>query len=62
MDIKTLKAAFTIGFLFRNLKEFNELLNFLKKKKKEENPCFSFTDKKVELEIKKDKFNIEVRI
>ena len=57
LDIKTLKAAFTIGFLFRNLKEFNELLNFFKEQQKEENPCFSFTDKKVELEIKKDKFN-----
>ena len=57
LDIKTLKAAFTIGFLFRNLKEFNELLNFFKEQKNEENPCFSFTEKKVELEIKKDKFN-----
>ena len=57
LDIKTLKAGFTIGFLFRNLKEFNDLLDFFKKQKKEENPCFSFTEKKVELEINKDKFN-----
>ena len=56
LDIKTLKAGFTIGFLFRNLKEFNDLLDFFKKQKNEENPCFSFTEKKVELEINKEKF------
>ena len=45
LDIKTLKAGFTIGFLFRNMKEFNELIEFLRVYKEEENPCFSFSDK-----------------
>ena len=45
LDIKTLKAGFTIGFLFRNIKEFNELIEFLRVYKNEENPCFSFSDK-----------------
>ena len=57
LDIKTLKAGFTIGFLFRNIKEFNELVSFLKDQKKEENSCFAFTEKKVEIEYKNEKIN-----
>jgi cysteine protease ATG4 len=57
IDIKTLKAGFTIGFLFRNMKEFNELVNFFMEQKKDENPCFSFTEKKVENEFEKDNIN-----
>jgi len=57
LDLKTLKAGFTIGFLFRNIKEFNELVNFFKEQTKEEYPCFSFTEKKVEMEFKDDQFN-----
>ena len=57
LDIKTLKAGFTIGFLFRNIKEFNELVNFFIEQKKEESPCFSFTEKKVENEFEKDDIN-----
>ena len=57
LDIKTLKAGFTIGFLFRNIKEFNELVNFFIEQKKEESPCFTFTEKKVENEFEKDDIN-----
>ena len=54
IDVKTLKAAFTIGFLFRNMKEFNELLNFLRVYKKEENPCFSFSESNIIKELPKE--------
>ena len=57
IDIKTLKAGFTIGFLFRNLKEFNELLVFFKEQQKLENPCFAYSDGKVKDEIIKDQIN-----
>jgi cysteine protease ATG4 len=57
IDVKTLKAAFTIGFLFRNMKEFNELLVFFKEQQKLENPCFAYSDGKVKDEIIKDKIN-----
>ena len=51
IDIKTLKAGFTIGFLFRNMKEFLDLLAFLNDYKKNQNPCFSFSEKKINNEI-----------
>ena len=57
IDIKTLKAGFTIGFLFRNMKEFNELLVFFKEQQKLENPCFAYSDGKVKDEIIKDQIN-----
>ena len=57
IDIKTLKAGFTIGFLFRNMKEFNELLAFFKEQQKLENPCFAYSDGKVKDEIIKDQIN-----
>ena len=41
LPIKSLHSAFTIGFLFRNVKEFKELYSFLKNFKKDESyPCF----------------------
>ena len=57
LDLKTLKAGFTIGFLFRNMKEFNELLIFLKELKNEQYSCFSFTEKKIEKNISEDMIN-----
>ena len=57
IDVKTLKAAFTIGFLFRNMNEFNELLNFCREHKKEESPCFSFSDGQKNKQIPKDIIN-----
>ena len=53
LDVKALKAGFTIGFLFRNMKEFNEFLNFCREHKKEENPCFSFSEGKAKKEMPK---------
>ena len=41
LPLKSLQSAFTIGFLFRNVKEFKELYSFLKNFKKDEiYPCF----------------------
>ena len=57
LELKTLKAAFTIGFLFRNIKEFNELFSFFTEVKKEENACFSFTEKEVEKNISNNLIN-----
>ena len=51
LDIKTLKAGFTIGFLFRNMKEFLDLSQFLNVYKTEKDPCFSFSKKIINEEI-----------
>ena len=57
LEVRTLKAAFTIGFLFRNMNEFNELLNFCRQHKKEENPCFSFSEGKGNKEMPNELIN-----
>ena len=44
-QFSSLKSALTIGFLFRNMKEFNDLLTFFRNIKKDENSCFSFSEK-----------------
>ena len=43
LNLKTLNPAFTIGFLFRNIKEFKNLLLFFENIKKEENSCFGYS-------------------
>ena len=45
LNLTSINSAFTIGFLFRNIKEFSNLLEFFEKVKKEENPCFDYTKK-----------------
>ena len=44
-QFSSLKSALTLGFLFRNMKEFNDLLAFFRNIKKDENSCFSFSEK-----------------
>ena len=34
-----------MGFLFRNIKEFNDLLTSFRENKKEEFPCFDYSEK-----------------
>ena len=40
-----LKGGLTMGFLFRNIKEFNDLLTCFRNTKKEEFHCFDFSEK-----------------
>ena len=42
LDFKSLQCAFTAGFLFRNLNEFNRLLEFFRNYNNEKCPCFHF--------------------
>ena len=53
LPFKSLQCAFTIGFLFRNVKEFKELYVFLKFFKTDKNACFN-----VYFGPKKDDYNI----
>ena len=53
LPFKSLQCAFTIGFLFRNVKEFKELYVFLKFFKTDKNACFN-----VNFGPKKDDYNI----
>ena len=41
----SLKGGLTLGFLFRNIKEFNDLLTCFRENKKEEFPCFDYSEK-----------------
>ena len=61
LEFKSLQCAFTVGFLFRNLNEFNKLLEFFKIYNNEKCPCFHFhyeksavqkDDKTLEKELK----------
>ena len=52
LNFNSLKSALTFGFLFRNIKEFNELLTYFRNLKNEENPCFTFSEKNVEIDDK----------
>ena len=61
LEFKSLQCAFTVGFLFRNLNEFNKLLEFFKIYNNEKCPCFHFhyeksavqkDDKALEKELK----------
>ena len=47
------KSAITIGFIFRNMKEFNDLLTFFRKIKNDENSCFGYSEKMTEDNDKK---------
>ena len=49
LQYKNLQTAMTLGFLFRNLKEFNDLKNFLENYSKKEYSCFSFQYENVSL-------------
>ena len=40
LPISSLQPAFTLGFLFRNINEFEQLCAFLKNYNKNESPCF----------------------
>ena len=58
LQYKNLQTAMTLGFLFRNLKEFNDLKNFLENYSKKEYSCFSFQYENVplkEFESEKEK-------
>ena len=55
INLNSLKAGFTIGFVFRNIKEFNELLTYFRSLNYEKYPCFTFTEKKVKRNSKEIK-------
>ena len=42
LPFEKLQPAFTIGFLFRDINEYNELINFFEKHYKLKFPCFSY--------------------
>ena len=45
LKFSSLNSAITIGFLFRNIKEFNQLLTFFRNSKKEKYFCFEYSEK-----------------
>jgi cysteine protease ATG4 len=47
INLTSLKAAFTIGFVFRNIKEFNELLIYFRSLSNEKYSCFTFMEKEI---------------
>lgn len=53
LQFNSLKSAITIGFIFRNINEFKDLLSFFRNIKKEKKFCFEFTEKMVEKVDKK---------
>ena len=50
IKLKKLTTCFTIGFYFRSIEEYMNLVNFLKEYKNQEFPCFTiiFEDLKLE--------------
>ena len=44
LKLTSLNAALTVGFLFRNFKEFNDLLSFFRSIQKEKNYCFYYSE------------------
>lgn len=55
INFTSLKAGFTIGFIFRNIKEFNELLTFFRSLNDEKYPCFTFSEKEIKINNKEIK-------
>ena len=53
LKFTSLKGGLTIVFLFRNFKEFIELLSFIKSEKNEQFPCFDYSEKMVDNDIEK---------
>ena len=56
ISLKKLTTCFTIGFYFRSVEEYKNLVNFLNEYKKQEFPCFSILFNDLELE-NIDKYN-----
>lgn len=65
LNFNRLQTAFTIGFLFRNGKEYIELQQWIEKYCKENNPCFQYEieerkeideEKEIKLNMEKDDF------
>jgi cysteine protease ATG4 len=48
INLTSLKAGVTIGLVFRNIKEFNELLTYFRSLNDEKYSCFSFMEKEVQ--------------
>ena len=59
--INDMSTGLSVGFLFRNIDEFEELVQFLENYSKNDHPCFGFIKEKVEIDINKyeDLFNDE---
>lgn len=51
--INDMSTALSIGFLFRNIEEFEELIQFLENYSKNAFPCFGFIKEKIEIDINK---------
>lgn len=59
LKFTSLNPTLTIGFLFRNIKEFNDLVSFFRNVKKEENYCFGYSEQAIKKDYKEynDIFN-----
>ena len=51
--INDMSTALSVGFLFRNIEEFEELVQFLENYNKNTHPCFGLIKEKIEIDIKK---------
>ena len=55
----SLQTAFTVGYLFRDINEFKDLVSFIKSISEDNFSCFKFEENEVKNEIDSDKINYE---
>ena len=53
ISMKDMSTALSVGFLFRNKNEFEDLIQFVEKLCSNTFPCFGFTKEKIEMDMKK---------
>ena len=53
ISIDDMSTGLSIGFLFRNIDEFEDLIQFMEKYNKTDFPCFGYIKQKIEIDITK---------